>query len=215
MSARKPTVYAFIDSQNLNLGVSLDVVNKHGRRIYIGKKLNYKKFRDYLSQKYDVSKAYLFIGFVPTKNDLYVALQKAGFILIFKTVATYVDKEGKEVTKGNVDTDIVLYSAAILEKEYKLAIFVSGDGDFLSLYQFMEERGKLSKILVPNRQRYSKLLNEYRQKLGFVSDLAPLFLPNKKTRSGGRLKTLGLPGHRDASNIAQQKSYVNRSKKKQ
>ncbi len=208
-SRKKPIVYAFIDSQNLNLGVALDVVNERGRHIYKGKKLNYKKFHDYLTQKYGVVKAYIFIGFMPSQNSLYVSLQRAGFILIFKTVASYVDSDGKEITKGNVDTDIVLYSAAILEHEYDTAIFVSGDGDFLSLYQFMEEHGKLYKILVPNRHRYSKLLNHYRQKLGFVSDITPLFLLNKKTRSGDRLKTLGLPGHRDTKIVAKQKPNVN------
>lgn len=41
--------YAFIDSQNLNLGIQKQ-----------GWKLNYKKFRVYLHEKYGVEKAYMF-----------------------------------------------------------------------------------------------------------------------------------------------------------
>ena len=41
--------YAFIDSQNLNLGIQL-----------LGWKLDYKKFRIYLKEKYNVTKAYIF-----------------------------------------------------------------------------------------------------------------------------------------------------------
>jgi len=33
---RYKTIYAFIDSQNLNLGTSKDIFNKNGRKIYTG-----------------------------------------------------------------------------------------------------------------------------------------------------------------------------------
>ncbi len=214
MSKDKKSNYAFIDSQNLNLGVSLDVINKHNKQIYIGKKLDYRKFRNYLREKYGVSKAYLFIGYIPTNNLLYSFLQNAGYTLVFKAISTYIDKEGKMITKGNVDTDIVLYAAAIMAGKFEKGVFVSGDGDFLSLYDYMGKQGKLEAILVPNRHRYSKLLNNYREKLRFVSDLRSLFMPNKKTRSGDRSATLGLPGHGDKPNIAKKSSKVNKKELK-
>ncbi len=70
---KKETVYAFIDSQNLNLGVRSQ-----------GWKLDWRKFRQYLRNKYNVTKAYLFIGQVVGNELLYGALQEFGFILIFK-----------------------------------------------------------------------------------------------------------------------------------
>jgi len=45
--------YAFIDSQNLNLGVKNQ-----------GWRLDFKKFRVYLAEKYCVKVAYLFIGYI-------------------------------------------------------------------------------------------------------------------------------------------------------
>ena len=65
--------YAFIDSQNLNLGVQS-----------LGWKLNYKRFRIYLTEKYGVSVAYLFIGYLPENQNLYKSLQEDGYLLIFK-----------------------------------------------------------------------------------------------------------------------------------
>lgn len=217
---KKPTTYAFIDSQNLHLGVSNDVVNWKGKRIYSGRKLDYRKFRNYLREKYKVKKAYLFIGFIPTNNKLYSYLQEAGYTLVFKTISTYTDDEGEEQTKGNVDTDIVLYSAAILADEYDKAVFVSGDGDFLSLYKYLSESEKLAYILVPNRHRYSKLLNEYRDSLRFINDLKPLSVPtksktNKKTRSSGRITSLGQPGHGDTKSVANRTKKVKPSRAKQ
>lgn len=209
---KNPKVYAFIDSQNLNLGTSRDVVNKKGRVIYKGTKLDFKKFRHYLRQKHNVAQAYIFIGMIPGNNSLYSYLQQCGYIVVFKQIAWHYDADGGVVVKGNVDTDIVLYAAAKLEKQYDEAIFVSGDGDFLSLYEHMEKLGKLKMILVPNRHRYSRLLNQYRHKLRFVSDLRSLLqssTPNKKTRSGDRNKSLDLPGHSDTANVAKNTKKVN------
>ena len=194
--------YAFIDSQNLNLGVLNDVVGKNGKNIYSGQKLDYAKFRNYLRERYGVKEAYLFIGMIPGSDSLYTYLQKCGYTLIFKQVAWYYDEDGQIIVKGNVDTDIVLYAAAKMVDEYNKAIFVSGDGDFMSLYLHLESLNKLGNIFVPNRYRYSKLLNHYRSRIRFVSDLRSLFLTSKKTRSGGRNSSLVLPGHGDAHNVA-------------
>ncbi|RWZ82021.1 MAG: NYN domain-containing protein [Candidatus Chaera renei] len=201
--------YAFIDSQNLNLGVGRDVKNKKGRVVYKGRQLDYKKLRDYLREKYNASQAYLFIGFMPQYNKLYTHLQKCGYTLVFKTVSIYQDEYGKDVPKGNVDVDLAVHAAADVFDEYDKAIIVSGDGDFLSLYNFLDRHKKLGYVLVPNRHRYSKLLNQYHSKIRFISDLRPLFQATKKTRSGGRSSTLGLPGRGDTQNIAHPKPKVN------
>lgn len=214
--AKNEKTYAFIDSQNLNLGVKNDVINAKGKVIYRGKQLDYRKFRHYLREKYNVSQAYIFIGMVPTNNSLYTYLQRCGFTLVFKTISTYMDERGQTITKGNVDTDIVLWSVGKLEKEYDAAVFVSGDGDFLSLYEYMDELGKLKKIIVPNRMRYSKLLNSFRDRLAFVGDVPKLLneiQTNKKTRSSGRITSLGQPGRGDTKNIAKKTKKVNRKRK--
>ena len=99
----KENNYAFIDSQNLNLGIQK-----------LGWRLDYRKFRVYLAEKYGVKKAYMFIGFVALNQSLYDRLQEAGFILKFKP--TIPDADGK--IKGNIDADLVLRAALELQ-EYK------------------------------------------------------------------------------------------------
>ncbi len=147
MTDKPETVYAFIDSQNLNLGI-----------LNSGWKLDYQKFRNYLRTKYNVSKAYLFIGYVPTNTNLYKNLQEAGFILIFKPVLEI--RKGKKVTyKGNVDAELVLHSM-IQFPNYQKAIIVTGDGDFRCLVEYLESKRKLYKVLVPNNE-YSSLLREF------------------------------------------------------
>jgi hypothetical protein len=67
--AKHPEIYAFIDSQNLNLGTSKNIY-KNRKLIYRGWQLDFKKFRQYLADKFRVSKAFLFIGYLPSNRKL-------------------------------------------------------------------------------------------------------------------------------------------------
>lgn len=151
MKTKLPTAesnYAFIDSQNLNLGVRST-----------GWRIDYRKFRLYLSHKYHVTRAFMFIGMVASNQRLYTELQSAGFILIFKPTIRYL-KNGRETVKGNVDAELVLHAAAIEFGNYDQAIIVTGDGDFACLIQFLAEKRKLLHVLTPNA-KYSQLLKPF------------------------------------------------------
>lgn len=107
----------------------------------IGWKLDFKKFRIYLKEKYATSKAYYFIGYVSGNNDIYSSLQSAGYILVFKP--TFKNQNGK--IKGNCDAELVL-QAMIDYKSYDKAIIISGDGDFFCLVKYLREKNKLEYI---------------------------------------------------------------------
>lgn len=139
--------YAFIDSQNLNLGVRSQ-----------GWNLDFARFKVYLEDKYQVEKAFLFIGFIEDNQPLYTYLQKAGYICIFKpTLRTSGHKKIK--VKGNVDAELVLHTM-IEYKNYEKAVIVSGDGDFHCLIEYLDGKDKLLKIIVPNK-KYSSLLRRF------------------------------------------------------
>ena len=147
MPNTSPKIYAFIDSQNVNLAIN-----------DCGWKLDFKKFHIYLKDKYKVQKAFLFIGYVAGKESLYAYLQKCGYILVFKPTLEY-KKDSETHIKGNVDAELVLH-CMINYKEYDKAIIISGDGDFHCLVEYLEQQNKLSHILVPNKN-YSGLLRKY------------------------------------------------------
>ena len=100
---------------------------------------------------------------------MYAFLQRCGYILVLKPTTTYKDESGQIKVKGNVDTDLVLYAAAKEINNYDEAVIVSGDGDFLSLCEYLEENNKLGKILIPNKHRFSYLLTKYVDRFDFVS----------------------------------------------
>lgn len=161
---KQEIVYAFIDSQNLNLGTGKDIFSHNGKRIHHGWKLDYNKFRKYLTDKFKVQKAFLFIGYIPTNKKLYDSLRRYGYELVHKP--TVKDSNGKP--KGNVDAELVLHAAKLEFDNYDLAVIVSGDGDFYCLHEHLENTAKLKNILIPNRKSESTLLRKFQKKKVFV-----------------------------------------------
>ena len=160
--------YAFIDSQNLNVSTQK-----------VGWKMDWKKFRVYLKEKHNVDEAFMFIGYVPEFEPMYEQLHEAGYKIVLKQTfdlsrpqivmnegASDKDKKAAEEEmhiKGNVDADLVLWAMKEY-KNYHKAILVSGDGDFRSTLDHLDETGKLGKILVPS-QHYSALFNKFKDRI--------------------------------------------------
>ena len=163
------TIYAFIDSQNLNLSVQKDIVSRAGLTVYKGWRLDFKRFFVYLRDKYKVKKVYLFIGRISENEPLYSFLEGVGYTVIYKPTLDY--RDGKEkFTKGNVDAELVLH-AMIEYPNFDKAIIVSGDGDYYCLIEYLAMKKKLLHVMIPNKASYSSLLRKFSQYSVYVNDL--------------------------------------------
>ncbi len=147
--------FAFIDNQNLYLSIK-----------NMGWILDFKRFRIYLRDKYNVKKAFLFIGYIQKNQVLYTKLQQSGYILVFKPIL-YLPK-GK--IKGNVDAELVLQTM-IEYYNYDKAIIVTGDGDFFCLIEYLIKQNKLEKLIIPNRYSYSSLYKNHQEYISFMNSL--------------------------------------------
>lgn len=182
-------VYAFIDSQNLNLGTQR-----------MGWKLDWRKFRELLAKQHGVTHAYMFIGYMSENEQLYEYMHELGYLVVLKPtidITPHADRspkpdkapqtagksdtpgsadktrdakdskdpkdKDKPIIKGNVDAELVLYAMKELSR-YDKAIIVSGDGDFFSLVEYLEQQGKLAHLMTPNWQ-YSSLLKPFEPKI--------------------------------------------------
>src|SRR4051812_7494343 len=67
---KKSNVYAFIDSQNLNL-----VTQK------VGFKMDWRRFRKFLAEKYNVTHAFMFIGYMAKNEALYNHMHELGYLI--------------------------------------------------------------------------------------------------------------------------------------
>lgn len=163
----KKNNYAFIDAQNVNLSIQDQWW-----------KLDWVRFRVYLKDKYNVSKAYLFIWFIPGNQDMYTFFQKAWYILIFKPVLELKNWN----TKWNVDAELVLQSM-IEYNDFDQAVIVTWDWDFACLIKYFYENKKLKMLIVPNYKKYSVFLKQSaREKLDSISNLKYKLEYKKKSK---------------------------------
>ncbi len=140
---------AYIDGQNLFMGTI--------KREPLWK-VDLSKLRVYLERKYNVTKAYYYLGYVQDGGkfeSLYEEIQSAGFILVFREHNSAM--LGKK--KGNVDSDIIfsIMKRLYRREEFDKVVLVSGDGDYKMLVDFLIEEGKLEKVLFPKRKYASSL----------------------------------------------------------
>jgi uncharacterized LabA/DUF88 family protein len=166
----KPNI-AFVDAQNLHFGTTkchlcAAKLNIEIRNIKLSDctcgnawKIDLSKFRIYLKEKYNVSEAYYFLGFLEDNNvELYNQIQKAGFIVVFKEHT----KLHKSVKKGNIDTDMVfeIMKNLLDNLNFEKILLVSGDGDYKKIVNYLISKNRFLKMLFPNKKFASSLYKE-------------------------------------------------------
>lgn len=148
--------YAFIDGQNLHKTVE-----------DLSWFFCYFKFSNLLKTKFNVSKAFYYIGYTQDRNcPLYRKLRKAGFRLCLKLPIVIFKNNQREI-RANVDSNLITGALAKL-KEFDKAIIVAGDGDYYCFAKYLLRQDKLLKVLLPSRKDSSNL---YRNKL-FMNHIA-------------------------------------------
>lgn len=101
----KKSNYAFIDSQNLNLGIQK-----------MGWKLDWRKFYEYLKTEHGVAQAYMFIGYMQENEALYEQMHDIGYLIVLKPTvepheenkseaSSSTDKSAKQVRNDQMCTD--------------------------------------------------------------------------------------------------------------
>jgi len=176
---KKEKNIAFIDAQNLHLWTSTE-----------NWKVDFKRFRIYLKDKFNVDEAYFFLWFLDeNQQGMYRNIQKAWFIIEFREHSSKL--KGKK--KWNVDVDIVfeVMKRIIEEKDFDKIVLVSGDGDYIKLVNYLIKKDLFKKILFPNRQ-FSSLYRKLQDHYGVNLSLKDVNLNIKKRE--GRPKALTLFG---------------------
>jgi hypothetical protein len=145
--------YAFIDGNNLHLGAKDS-----------GWKVDYKRFRVFLKDKYRVAKAYYFIGYIQEHEGLYDTSVTQGMI-------SYLSRQSlttTETLKAIATLKLVL-QAMIDLKNYDKAVIVTSDGDFACLVKYLQGIDKLEMIISPHK-KCSSLLTGL-TKVAFLDDM--------------------------------------------
>ena len=148
---------AYIDATNLDKALRRDLK-------WV---LDYKKFRIWLTEKYKIERACIFIGHIPKYKDIYDRLQECGFELIFKEV---IYQRG--IPKGNCDSDLLMKASSdFYEGDLNEAVIVASDGDYAPLVKLLHSRKRLLTILSPSKaKKCSILLKRTGASIAYIND---------------------------------------------
>lgn len=120
--------YAFIDASNIIYGARTE-----------GWLIDQKKLFDYLKRKFGCSRAFFYFGKDDANKEQGKFLKKLesfGFTLRVKQIKRYGKRQ-----KANCDVDLTL-DMVVMKEKYDQAIVLTGDGDFLPLFEFLKEQKK-------------------------------------------------------------------------
>lgn len=120
--------YAFIDASNIIYGAKAE-----------GWLIDQKKLIIFLKKRYNASKIYFYYGKDsndPKKEKFLTLLENFGYTLRVKEIKRYGNK-----SKANCDVDLTM-DMLILTSEYKRAIVLTGDGDFVPLFKYLISKKK-------------------------------------------------------------------------
>jgi len=119
-----PKIYAFIDASNIIYGCTR-----------AGWKMDFEKLAKYLRTRYKVQRLLYYGGLDPdNKKQLgfYEVLQKLGYETRLVPVKRFSDGS----RKGDVDSRLTFEAMRFLP-EYTSAIFLTGDGDYFWLLEYL------------------------------------------------------------------------------
>jgi uncharacterized LabA/DUF88 family protein len=155
--------YAFIDWQNLYRGLEWHI--------------DLKKFREFLTKRFWVKEAFYFLWFKEWEQELYQALQRAGFVVIFNEKPENL----KSDKKWNIDVNLTFDSMKKLyEEDFDNMILVSWDWDFKVVVDHFILKNKFGRILFPNKKFASSLYKQLRNNHTYFLDFARNNLEYKK-----------------------------------
>lgn len=154
----------------------IDDANIYRSTRELGWKIDYLKLFNLLKEKYKTDHIFIFTGYVHTFSDRYRRMEKIGYKIIFKEV---IKINGK--VRANCDVEMVLKIVRdVYDGLVNRVIIVTGDGDFISLINFLSEKSLLDRIISPSPRHCSLLIKKSRNKITFMDELKYSISKNEK-----------------------------------
>lgn len=162
--------YVFVDASNIIYGARDS-----------GWFIDQEKLFGYLKEKYLANKIFFYFGKDSSnlnQGKFLLALKRFGYILRVKEIKRFGDK-----TKANCDVDLTM-DALLLIKEYKRGIFLTGDGDFMPLFEYLRNKAKRKVVIIAWPHRTAREVKKFVGK-EFVDMNGLKYLLERQQKRGG------------------------------
>ncbi|WP_046868788.1 NYN domain-containing protein [Microvirga massiliensis] len=164
----------------------IDGPNFHNSFKALNITIDYSKLLEYFSQNATLVRAYYYTAL--REDNEYNSLRPLidwldynGYKVVTKPTKEFVDPEGIRRVKGNMDIEIAVDALEITPFVDRIYLF-SGDGDFRSLVEVVQRRGKQVTVVSTLASRPPMLADELRRQADAFIDVARIADSIKKDR---------------------------------
>ena len=128
------------------LALFIDGSNLYAAAKSLGFDIDYKLLRQEFMRRGKLLRAFYYTALL--ENDEYSPIRPLvdwlhynGFTMVTKPAKEYTDSQGRRKVKGNMDIELTVDALELAPFVDHIVLF-SGDGDFRSLVQALQEKGK-------------------------------------------------------------------------
>lgn len=164
---------------NERVALFIDGANLYATSKTLGFDIDYKKLLQTFRSQTTLIRA-LYYTALPEEQEyssirpLIDWLDYNGFTMVTKPTKEYTDSAGRRKVKGNMDIELAVDAMRLSDSLDHLVIF-SGDGDFRSLVEALQDQGKRVSIVSTLKTQPPMISDELRRQADQFIDLTDLY----------------------------------------
>ena len=160
------------------LALFIDGANFYSQAKALGFDIDYRKLLDEFRRRGVLIRAYYYTAIV--EGDDYSPIKPLvdwldynGFTLVTKTARKFVDAQGRDRWRGDMDVEIAVGMMEMAKKADHLVLF-SGDGDFRALVEALQRKGVRVSVVSTVKSQPPMISDDLRRQADNFIDLADL-----------------------------------------
>jgi len=163
---------------NERIALFIDGANLYATSRALGFDIDYKRLLGLFESKGHLIRAYYYTALAEDQEyssirPLIDWLDYNGFTVVTKPMKEFFDASGRRKVKGNMDIELAV-DAMDLAERIDHAVLFSGDGDFRSLVEALQRKGKRVSVLSTISSQPPMIADELRRQADVFVDLASL-----------------------------------------
>ena len=160
------------------LALFIDGSNLYSAARALGFDIDYRKLLSEFASRGKLIRAYYYTALMENEEyspirPLVDWLEYNGYSLVTKPTKEYTDSAGRRKIKGNMDIELAIDAMEMADHVDHLVIF-SGDGDFRSLVEALQRKGKRVSIVSTIRSQPPMIADELRRQADAFIELEEL-----------------------------------------
>ena len=160
------------------LALFIDGANLYSAARALGFDIDYRKLLSEFASRGKLVRAYYYTALIENEEyspirPLVDWLEYNGYSLVTKPAKEYTDSTGRRKVKGNMDIELAIDAMEMADHVDHIVIF-SGDGDFRSLVEALQRKGKRVSIVSTIRSQPPMIADELRRQADSFFELEDL-----------------------------------------